>query len=105
MTNKSQGISDNKLFLQTLTKYEELNLKVYVESDQSKLVLASGEGEQNAHKQAVTELETNLKNPYFNMYHWIKGEISDIKALLNAIETKDSFKSKIKKSDLKKSKT
>ena len=78
MTNKSQGISDNKVFLSTLTKYEELNLKVYVEGDPEKMVLASGEGENNVHKEEAKELEENLKNPYFNLYHWIKGEISDI---------------------------
>lgn len=105
MGNKSQGIADNKLFLSTLTKYEELNLTIYVEGDKDKMVLASGEGEDNAHKEAVKELEANLKNPYFNLYHWIKGEVSDVEALLKAINTKDGFKSKIKKSDLKKSKT
>jgi hypothetical protein len=87
MTNKSQGITDNKVFLSTLTKYEELNLKVYVEGDQEKLVLAAAgaDGEDNTHKDAVKELEENLKNPYFNLYHWIKGEVSDIDALLKAI--------------------
>jgi len=105
MTNKSQGIADNKVFLSTLTKYEELNLTIYVEGDKDKMVLASGEGEDNAHKEAVKELEANLKNPYFNLYHWIKGEVSDIEALLKAIQTKDSFRSKIKKSDLKKRNT
>ena len=59
MTNKSQGISDNKMFLNTLTKYEELNLKVYVEGDQDKMVLTNGEGEENVHKEAVKELEAN----------------------------------------------
>jgi len=84
-----------------LTKYEELNLRVYVEGDQDKMVLAaSGDaGQDNSHKDAVKELEANLKNPYFNLYHWIKGEVSDIEALLKAIQTKDNFKSKIKKSD------
>ena len=53
----------------------------------------------------MKELETGLKNPYFNLFHWIKGEISDIEALLKAIQTKDNFKSKIKKSDSKKNKT
>lgn len=27
----------------------------------------------------------NLKNPYFNMYHWCKGELFDIEALNNAL--------------------
>lgn len=74
-------------------------MAIYVEGDKDKMVLASGEGEENAQQEAVKELEANLKNPYFNLYHWIKGEISDIEALLKAISTKDSFQSKIKKSD------
>lgn len=30
-----------------------------------------------------------LKNPYFNLYHWCKGELFDIEAVYSAIAMKD----------------
>jgi hypothetical protein len=33
----------------------------------------------------------NLKNPYDEMYHWIKGEMYDITALSIAIQGRDSI--------------
>jgi hypothetical protein len=30
----------------------------------------------------------NLKNPYDEMYHWIKGEMYDIQSLVTAIESR-----------------
>jgi hypothetical protein len=89
--------------LSSLTKYEELNLTNYVEGNKEKMVLAaSEEGQETNEQKAVKELEENLKNPYFNLYHWIKAESSDIDALLKAIQTKESTTSKIRKNDKKK---
>ena len=33
----------------------------------------------------------DLKNPYFNLYHWSKGELFDIEAVSNAINTRDKI--------------
>jgi hypothetical protein len=32
-----------------------------------------------------------MKNPYFNIYHWVKGEIFDIEAVNNAVGKKDKI--------------
>ena len=37
------------------------------------------------YKEKIKEFETNVKNPFFKLYHWIKGEIFDIEAILKAI--------------------
>lgn len=47
----------------------------------------------------MTKLCSGLKNPYLNLYHWIKGEIKDIESLKAAILNKDRIKDKINKTD------
>ena len=77
-----------------LHKYEELNLAVYVDGDESKMVFENKkEAETNADtiKEQVSVLCENMKNPYFNIYHWVKGEIFDIEAVNNAISKKDKI--------------
>lgn len=80
MINKNQGIQDYKAFLSMLEKYEELNLTNYVDGDDGKMIF-SGENQDFNVKENVNELCSGLKNPYLNLYHWIKGEIKDIDAL------------------------
>ena len=43
-----------------------------------------------------------LKNPYFNLYHWCKGEIFDIEAVYNALTLNDKIMEKIDKTEKKK---
>jgi hypothetical protein len=43
-----------------------------------------------------------LKNPYFNLYHWCKGELFDIISVNNALSGKDKIFEKINKSEKKK---
>ena len=42
-------------------------------------------------KEEVAKLAENLKNPYFNIFHWIKGEIFDIEAVNNSLKKKDEI--------------
>lgn len=37
----------------------------------------------------------SLKNPYFNLYHWCKGELFDIEAVANSLITKDKLHKRI----------
>lgn len=39
----------------------------------------------------------NLKNPFEEVYHWIKGETYDLKALVESIEIKDQVEAQKKK--------
>ena len=47
----------------------------------------------------------DLKNPYFNLYHWSKGELFDIEAVNNAINTRDKIVEKLSKTEKKKAGT
>ena len=40
-------------------------------------------------KEQSKTLGDSLRNPYFNMYHWIKGEIFDVNQIVRAIEYKE----------------
>ena len=47
-------------------------------------------------------MNEGLKNPYFNLYHWCKGELFDIEAVYNAINVKDEILRKTGKIEKKK---
>ena len=68
--------------------------------DESKMVFGNGETGQDLKKE-VASLSENLKNPYFNLYHWVKGEIFDIDSVMAAVSCKD----RIEKSRFTKEKT
>mmetsp|Transcript_39706 Transcript_39706/g.60850 ORF Transcript_39706/g.60850 Transcript_39706/m.60850 type:complete len:311 (+) Transcript_39706:22-954(+) len=103
MVNKSQSIQDYKGFLSMLDKYEELNLANYVEGDEHSMVF--GNPTSATDKEAVNSMCDNLKNPYFNVYHWCKGELFDIEAVNQAIAMKDKISDKVNKSEKKKKST
>lgn len=108
MQNKSQGIQDYKIMLNMLDKYEELNLANYVEGNESKMVFGNTQLKHESSetiKEQVSKLCDNLKNPYFNMYHWCKGEHFDIEAVFNAINLKDKMQMKIQQNEKKKRNT
>jgi len=60
-----------------------------VDGDSKKMVfgaLQAPAGEEAAAstdiKEKVAELCDNLKNPFFNIFHWVKGEINDIESVI-----------------------
>jgi len=50
-------------------------------------------------KDSVSKLCENLKNPYFNIFHWCKGEVFDIDAINQALALKDKIFEKIGKNE------
>lgn len=69
----------------------------------------SKEGAVNANsekfKTEISALAESLKNPYFNIFHWIKGEIFDIEAVNNSLRVKDNMQANIAKTEKKKKST
>lgn len=47
----------------------------------------------------------SLKNPYFNLYHWCKGELFDIEAVKSALESKEKLYKRIQDTEKKKRST
>lgn len=99
MNATSQGIQDYKQFLNMLDKYEALNFTNYVDGNEEKMVFGNGDQGKDLKKE-VSKLSDNLKNPYFNIYHWVKGEINDVDSIMAAV----AYKEKIEKNRLSKEK-
>jgi len=62
----------------SLTTYEEENLMFFVDKDSSKTVVNNAE-----HGNMIESLKhttDNLRNPFTDLYHWVKGEIYDLSA-------------------------
>ena len=96
MQNKSQNNSNYNFFLGILSKYEELNFATYVDGQEDSLVFT------NKAFKDQEGLKMDLKNPYFNLYHWSKGELFDIEAVQNAITARDKIIEKQSKTEKKK---
>lgn len=46
-----------------------------------------------------------LKNPYIDLYHWVKGELYDLEAVKDAIKVRADTLEKIRNLESKKSST
>jgi hypothetical protein len=78
-----QSICNNRVLQTLLDKYEDLNMTNYTEGKQELLVLNNPES--GKIKEQMDHMIDNQKNSFDHMYHWCKGEIYDIKAIVNAI--------------------
>lgn len=66
-----------------LTKYEETNLAYYVDNDASKLIMNNTES--NNLTESLKHTVENLRNPFTDLYHWLKGEIYDMAAFTTSL--------------------
>jgi len=98
-----QSIANNRVLMTLLDKYEDLNINCYTDNNPDKLVLNNQEQKQL--KEQMEHMNDNQKNSFDQMYHWCKGEIYDIKAVVNAIAAKDSYEKMLKKTETKKANT
>ena len=55
--------------------------------------------------ESVQNMCDSLKNPYFNLYHWCKGELFDIIAVHKALQQKEKIFDRIGKNEKKKRST
>lgn len=94
--------------LNMFDKYEELNLANYVDGKEERMVFGNTQATETSSavvKESMAKLCENLKNPYFNLYHWCKGELFDIQAIDVALKKKDEIYSKIGKNEKAKKST
>ena len=100
LTDKQMLIKGYAGTAASLAAYEDNNLNYYVESDPSKLVVNNME--QGNLIESLRHTVENLRNPFTDLYHWVKGEIYDLAAfqaalneLKNAANAVESVKKKI----------
>jgi len=72
-----------------LGKYEEETLTTYCDSNANKLVV--GDINDTELKEKAEALQKDLKNPFLEFYHWVRGECNDVEALYEAIRGRDKL--------------
>lgn len=80
---KHQSIASYKVFVRLADKYEDLNLNTYFDGDVNEMVFNNPQNQEI--NEQMGHMVDNLKNPFDEMYHWMKGEIYDIQALAQAV--------------------
>ena len=76
-----------KSLIDLLGRYEEETLTTYCDSNANKLVV--GDINDTELKEKAESMHTELRNPYEEFYHWVRGECNDVEALYEAIRGRD----------------
>ena len=66
------------------------------------MVFCTGGDEGHSTKENVSSLCDAIRNPYYNIYHWAKGELFDIEAVSLQLSTRDKSRFSIGKNEKKK---
>ena len=84
LTKKQMLINAYNGAATVLTQYEETNLTYYVDQQAEKLVVNNLDQGHNLIESLKHTVE-NLRNPFTDLYHWLKGEIYDLNAMTVAL--------------------
>lgn len=72
-----------------LGDYEDLNMVQYAELDVYQLVI--NHPNNTGLKESMLHTIENLRNPFTDLYHWVKGEIYDVGAFQFALSVRDAW--------------
>jgi len=72
-----------------LAEYEESNLRFYTDNDAQKLVMRNTDGNNLLESMRLTV--ERLRNPFTDLYHWIKGEMYDLSTLSIALKERQTI--------------
>lgn len=75
-------------------RYEELNAINYCDADPSQLIFHNPSNEELRNALLITG--QSLRNPYIELYHWVKGELYDIEAMRNAVAARTKVSEKLR---------
>jgi len=89
LTTKQTTLQGYNQIKRVLDSYEELNLAHYTNMDASKLIFTNPNNAEL--KENLVHTAENLRNPFTDIYHWVKGEIYDLKALNGAIQVRNNL--------------
>lgn len=77
-----------------LGDYEDLNMVQYAELDVYQLVLNNPNNSDL--KESMLHTIENLRNPFTDLYHWVKGEMYDVCAFQDAVLLREALAKKVK---------
>lgn len=69
--------------------YEDMNLSHYVDNNQSRLVLNNPDKPEL--KEQLTSTITGIRNAFVEIYHWVQGELYDLEAITDAINSREEI--------------
>lgn len=76
-----------------LTEYEENNLCFYTDRDTNKLVINNAENGNLI--ESMRHTIENLRNPFTDLYHWVKGEMYDLNAFSAALNERKAVETNV----------
>lgn len=77
-----------KDIMSNLMKYEDQNVEYYSDSDLTKRIMTHPSA--GDMKERVDNTAKGWKNPYKDMYIWLKGELLDVKGISDAIAGRET---------------
>ena len=100
MRTKLNCIQSYQEIYRAAQRYEDMNLQNYTDMNTQELVLTNPDNAEVF--QDLQSVAGNLQNPYIDIYHWAKGELFDLNALLAAVRERGRCEQSVK--DLEKKK-
>jgi hypothetical protein len=84
-------------------RYEDLNLAHYTDMNTRDLIFNSPDNKQL--QESMVACGAALRNPYIDLYHWVKGELYDLEAVRVSISVRAEVQANTRKLEEKKSST
>jgi len=94
LSKKQQVMMNYAGMSKVLNEYEDLNLSHYTDMESHRLVLNNPSN--SALKESMLHTIENLRNPFTDLYHWVKGEVYDLTAFNNAVEERKKILTRVK---------
>ena len=98
LSKKQQVLMAHAGMQNILTDYEQLNLTFYSDNKVAGLVFLNEDGDNLS--VSMRHTVEKLRNPFTELYHWLKGEMYDIAAFSMALKERATVKANL--ADLKK---
>jgi hypothetical protein len=103
LMSKQRSMVAYKDYAAFIGRYEDLNLSHYTEMNSRELIFNNPDNK--ALQDSMISASGALKNPYIDLYHWVKGELYDLEAVREAIKVRAETLENTKKLEAKKSST
>jgi hypothetical protein len=94
LMSKQRSIQAYGEMLKFTDRYENLNMQHYSEMNSNLLVFHNPANEDL--RISLHQASMSLRNPYIDLYHWIKGELYDIEAIRNAVKARTETMEKLR---------
>ena len=79
LMSKQRSMTAQKELAGFIGRYEDLNLTHYTDMNTRDLIFNSPDNKQL--QESMVVCGAALRNPYIDLYHWVKGELYDLEAV------------------------